>query len=71
MDPKHSIIKGLHCIIAASVFFTSSQLSVLSLPSTDAISMIISPDLDMLVAGCEESCYAWNLKKLSEGSKNM
>ena len=55
--------------VIVSIHF--SQMSVLSLPNTDAISMSVSPDLNVLVAGCEKSCYAWNLKKLTPGTKNM
>ena len=42
---------------------------MLSLPKTDAIGMVVSPYLGMLVAGCENSCYAWELKKLSKVQK--
>ena len=39
-------------------------------PNTDAIGMVVCPNLDVLVAGFEKSCYAWDIKKLSIGKKD-
>ena len=55
----------------SSGFFFDRQIASLRLPNTDAIGMVVCPDLDVLVAGCEKSCYAWDVKKLSVGKKDV
>ncbi|KAL4223491.1 hypothetical protein ACF0H5_016962 [Mactra antiquata] len=48
---------------------TWSQKAIFTLPGTDAITLVINDQLNLLIAGCESSCYAWNLDKL-EKKKN-
>ena len=50
-----------------SLFF--SRLAVMNLPKTDSITIVYQPDLDLLVAGCERSCYAWKIDKVKRSKE--
>ncbi|KAK3586404.1 hypothetical protein CHS0354_013108 [Potamilus streckersoni] len=41
------------------------QLLVLKAPGTDAVNLSVSLSCDLLIAGCDKSCYAWRLSKLT------
>ncbi|KAH3891681.1 leucine-rich repeat and WD repeat-containing protein 1-like [Dreissena polymorpha] len=43
-----------------------SRCAVLSLNKTDAISLMIEPMLNVLLVGCETSCFAWSIDKIKE-----
>jgi len=43
-----------------------SKKAVLRMQQTDAISIVLDPGLDMLVAGCDQSCFGWDLARLNK-----
>ncbi|KAL3858336.1 hypothetical protein ACJMK2_012930 [Sinanodonta woodiana] len=47
-----------------------SQLLVLKAPGTDAVNLSVSLSCDLLIAGCDKSCYAWRLSKLTEKARD-
>lgn len=48
-----------------------SQKAVFTLPKTDTICLAVNSELEVLIAGCEESCYGWKLQKLYKNEKNI
>ena len=49
------------------------KLHVLQAPDTDALNLVLSMPSEILVAGCENSCFGWkagNLKNMSRYDKN-
>ena len=58
------------CIMVYFTICRFSQTASLRLPGTDAINLVVCPVSDTIVAGCEKSCYAWDVKKLSSDGKD-
>ncbi|XP_060587603.1 leucine-rich repeat and WD repeat-containing protein 1-like [Ruditapes philippinarum] len=47
------------------------QRAVLTLPKTDTICLVVNSELEVLIVGCENSCYGWKLEKLYKNEKNL